>query len=83
MKFSEMSYQRPDLEEVKAGMKVLTTRLKEAKSYEEARAVFLEKEEKEKVTDTMATLAYVRHSIDTRDAFYNAEIEFWDVQKRI
>ena len=73
-----MSYQRPDPEAVKAGMAGLTKRLREAAGYEEARAVFLEKEEKEKAVDTMAALAYVRHSIDTRDEFYDEEIKFWD-----
>ncbi len=78
MKFSEMKYTRPDSEEVKAEQQKLTERLRNAQSYEEARAIFLEKEEKEKVVDTMATLAYVRHSIDTRDEFYDGEIDFWD-----
>ena len=78
MRFSEMPYKRPDPEAVKAGMSALTERLKAAKSYAEARAIFLEKEEKEKQVDTMGTLAYVRHSIDTRDEFYDGEIEFWD-----
>ena len=78
MKFSEMAYTRPDPEAVKAKLKDLTERLTNAKSYAEARAIFLEKEEEEKVVDTMGTLAYVRHSIDTRDEFYDGEIEFWD-----
>ena len=78
MKFSEMPYKRPDPDAVKAEYRALTERLKNAVSYEEARAAFLEKEEKEKLVDTMGTLAYVRHSIDTRDEFYDAEIEFWD-----
>ncbi|MBQ5535643.1 MAG: M3 family oligoendopeptidase [Oscillospiraceae bacterium] len=78
MKFSEMPYTRPDAEAVKAGMTELTERLKKAQSYAEAREAFLEKEEKEKLVDTMSTLAYVRHSIDTRDEFYDGEIEFWD-----
>ena len=78
MKFSEMPYTRPDPEAVKAGLQQLTERLRNADSYEAARAVFLEKEEKEKTVDTMGTLAYIRHSIDTRDEFYDGEIEFWD-----
>ncbi len=78
MKFSEMPYERPDAEAVKAELTALTQRLKDAESYEEARRVFLEKEEKEKAVDTVSTLAYVRHSIDTRDEFYDGEIEFWD-----
>ena len=78
MKFSEMPYKRPDPEELKAELQGWTQRLKAAKSYEEARAVFLEKQEKEKHPETMATLAYIRQSIDTRDAFYNKEKDFWD-----
>ena len=78
MKFKEMPYRRPDPEELKSNYRDLTERLKNAASYAEARAVFLEKEEKEKEPDTMGTLAYVRHSIDTRDEFYDGEIEFWD-----
>ena len=78
MKFSEMPYKRPDPEELKAELQGWTQRLKAAKSYEEARAVFLEKQEKEKHPETMATLAYIRQSIDTRDAFYNEEKDFWD-----
>ena len=78
MKFSEMSYTRPDPEAIKRALQALTGRLTAARSYEEARAVFLEKEEKEKEVQTLGTLAYVRHSVDTRDAFYDGEIKFWD-----
>ena len=78
MKFSEMPYVRPDAEKVKKDLQDLTERLRNAKSYEEAHDVFLEKEKKEKYVDTMGTLAYVRHSIDTRDEFYDGEMEFWD-----
>ena len=43
-KFSEMVYKRPDLDEVKGKLTALTERLKNAKSYDEAKADFLEKE---------------------------------------
>jgi oligoendopeptidase, M3 family len=78
MKFREMPYTRPDPEQIKSEYRGLTERLAKAQSYEEARAVFLEKEEKEKIVDTMAVLASVRHSIDTRDEFYDGELKFWD-----
>ena len=78
MKFSEIPYQRPDPEKVIAELKTLTRRLKDAQSYEEARAVFLEYEEKGKTVSTQSSLAYIRQSIDTRDEFYNAEKDFWD-----
>ena len=78
MKFSEMPYKRPDAEEIINEIRALTERLKNAQSYEEARAVFLEYEEKGKVVDTTITLAYVRQSIDTCDEFYSEEKDFWD-----
>ena len=78
MKFSEMPYKRPDPDAMKQALSERTEQLKNAKSYAEAKAVFLEKEELEKSVGTMGTLAYVRHSIDTRDAFYDGEKAFWD-----
>lgn len=78
MKFSEMPYQRPDLEQLKAKQAGLNQRLKDAKSYEEAKAVFLEDQENGKLLQTLYTLASVRHSIDTRDEFYNGEELFWN-----
>ena len=78
MKFKEMKYERPDPAEVKAQLKALTERLKAAKSYEEARAVFMDKEKKKLRVATMAELAAIRHSIDTRDEFYDGESKFWD-----
>ena len=78
MKFSEMKYVRPDLDGVKAVISGLTLRLKEAKDYGEARAVFLEKDREERRISTQSNLAYIRHSIDTRDAFYDAEVKFWN-----
>ena len=78
MKFSEMPYERPDLEQLKAKQTELTEKLKNAKSYQEAKAVFLEQEKESKHIQTLATLASVRHSIDTRDEFYNGEETFWN-----
>ena len=78
MKFSEMPYERPDLDAFKGRMTGFTGRLKAAGSYEEAKAVFLEKEEADKHVETMATLAQVRNTIDTRDEFYDGEMNFWN-----
>ncbi len=78
VKFKDMQYERPDLEDLKTQMAGLIRRLKEAGSYAEAKAVFLEKEAHEKHVNTLATLASVRHSIDTRDQFYDGEEKFWD-----
>ena len=78
MKFHEMPYARPDLEQVKGQLAGLTRRLKEAAGYDQAKAVFLEKEQAQRHLYTAQTLAHIRHSIDTRDAFYDGEMKFWN-----
>ena len=78
MKFHEMPYRRPDLDGIKAQLSELTQRLRGAASYDEAKAVFLEKEQAVKHLRTMTTLAHIRHSIDTRDEFYDGEMKFWN-----
>ena len=78
MKFRQMPYQRPDLERVKGQLSQLTDRLKAAGSYEQAKEVFLEKEQAQKHLRTAQTLANIRHSIDTRDPFYDGEMKFWN-----
>ena len=64
MKFSEMPYARPDLDAVKQQFADLRTRLESAKSYAEAREIFLEEETLNKHVDTAAQLASVRNSIE-------------------
>ncbi len=81
MKFSQMTYERPDVESIKAQLTDLITRLEKAESYEEARTVFLEENTLEKHVDTMMTLANVRHSINTEDEFYNEEMKFCDASE--
>ena len=78
MKFHEMPYQRPNLEEVKNVLSGYIQRLKDAADYEQAKAVFLEFERYNEHVGTMGTLAHVRHSIDTRDEFYDGEEKFWN-----
>ncbi len=78
MKFSDMPYERPDIEKAFAEADALVEKLSKALSFEEADAVFLEKEKFYGHIDTMATLASTRHSIDTRIEFYDQENTFWD-----
>ena len=76
MKFSDMTYTRPDLEAAKAAISAHTDALNRAESYEEARAAFLKLQELHSHLYTADTLAYVRHTIDTRDAYYDEEARF-------
>ena len=78
MKFSEMTYTRPDPAASKQRLSALTAELKAAKSYEKARKVFLSQQELMSHISTAATLASIRHSIDTRDEFYDGEEKFWN-----
>lgn len=78
MKFSEMPYQRPDLQQLKDQLAALTARLQSAADYQAARAVFLETETLAKHIHTLQSLSHIRHTIDTRDAFYDGEERFWN-----
>ena len=78
MKFWDMPYERPDGEAVKQKLAELTEQLKSAASYEQARALFMEVEHESNHFTTMAQLASVRHSIDTRDKFYDDEETYFN-----
>lgn len=78
MKFSQMKYNRPDIEDVKAKLEALTEQLKSADTYEKAKQAFLEKDMLERKFSTQNVLAEIRHSIDTRDSFYDEEVNFWN-----
>ena len=76
MKFSEMPYERPDLEDMKKQMAGLVGELKEARGYEAARAVFMKMEVLEKHIRTKHSIAKIRYDIDTRNKFYEEEVNF-------
>ncbi len=78
MKFSEMPYARPDTDDLRHRLETLTAALLAAKTYEEAKQVFLEEEKLSSHIQTLYALAYIRHSINTKDAFYDGELQFWN-----
>ena len=78
VKFSQMLYTRPDMDEVKRRVAALTEQLRAASDYAAAKEAFLAKQTLDKHVATLATLASIRHSIDTRDAFYDGEKKFWN-----
>ena len=78
MKFKDMPYERISVESIKEEMKALIQKLKEAKDFEEAEALFLENEKLQGHVFTMSSLAQVRHSIDTEDKFYDEEENYWN-----
>ncbi len=78
MKFSEMPYERVDLEALGKQLDELTEKVKSATTAEEVIEAYREQERISKHLNTMASLAYVRNSIDTRDEFYDKEQTFYD-----
>ncbi len=78
MKFKEMQYERISVESIAEAEKRLTQALREAKSFAEAEAAFLEEDQLSRHISTMSALANIRHSIDTEDKFYDAEENYWN-----
>ena len=78
MKFKEMQYERISVESIAEEEKKLIKALKEAKSFAEAEAAFLEKDKLSGHVSTMSALASIRHSIDTTDKFYDDEQNYWN-----
>ena len=78
MKFSEIEYVRPDIDSIRAETDRQIAKFKNASSAAEQIDVIFEHEASSKKYSTMATVASIRNSIDTRDEFYEKEIEYID-----
>ena len=78
MKFSELPYIRPDLDQLRAQCDALCVRFENAASAEEQITAYQDFEELSKDVMTNLTIASIRHTVDTRDEFYNAENDFSD-----
>ncbi|MGN0444466.1 MAG: M3 family oligoendopeptidase [Acutalibacteraceae bacterium] len=78
MKFSEMKYVHPDIDVAKAKIEELIEKFVGAETFEEADKIFHEYDKYSDSLMTSYTLAYIRHSINTLDEYYNAEQQFMD-----
>ena len=78
IKFRDIPYERPDTDSIKAQIQELTDILKASGSYGEARDAFLRKDALMRHVTSVATVAQIRHSIDTTDRFYDEEELFWN-----
>lgn len=78
MKFNEFKYERPDLEIFKKQMEDLIETLNGDVTVEQECAIVHEVFELQEELDTMVTLVSIRHSIDTKDDFYEKEQDFFD-----
>lgn len=76
-KFADIRYERPNVEQIKADMAAYMAAFKGAKTYEEARALFMENNRAGERLSTMYTVASIRNTIDTTDKFYEDEMNFF------
>ena len=65
VKFSEMHYERPDMDTLKAKLQEAVSNISEAQSYEEVRRICFEIQEQRKELYTLSSIAHVRNTIDT------------------
>ena len=78
MKFQDFKYERPDFDSHKAKMTDLVTEFKAAGSAAEQLEIFKKINVLRSSVSTMGTLASIRHSVNTKDDFYDAENTYWD-----
>ena len=78
MLFSDMPYLRPDMDLLREKIEEHTEELKNARSFGEADKAFVALEKVFSGVETVVTLCFIRHSVDTEDAFYAAEKEYLD-----
>ena len=78
MKFSEMPYERADIQASCKTIQAAAETVRHAGTAAEALAQYeVFKAEAMRVL-TMQSLSYVRHTVDTRDPFYDAENDYYD-----
>ena len=78
MKFTEFPYVRPDLTAAMAKLDELAKTIREAQDAAAAKDAFLAYEEIAKEVGSAHAISSVRHTVNTKDAFYNEENAFWD-----
>lgn len=78
MKFSEMPYKRPSLEEIRKLGEEALNKIENATCAQDVIDTYMVIEKYSEEISTMGSLSYVRYTIDTRDEFYSAENDFYD-----
>lgn len=76
IRFSEIPYQRPDMEALKTTVEEATRKVREAKSSAEIREAYFAVQEKEQDADTLWVVCHIRNTIDTTDEFYDSEMKW-------
>ena len=79
-KFPELPYERPDLDEMKTFLREARPRVENAGNLQDVLDVVNETEKRGDRIKHLYTLAYFRNTLNTTDAFYEAEIQWWNDQ---
>lgn len=83
MKFTEMPYERVDMEKACARIKELTAQFRAATSGEEQFEIHKKYYELMNEVNTLSTIAHIRQNVDTTDEFYDKEKDFYDEQSPV
>ena len=75
-KFSTLAYKRPDLEARRVQLAAWKDAVERAENYEALRGLLFEMDRVNGELFTQDSIANIRHTLDTRDAFYEAEIGY-------
>lgn len=75
-KFGTLEYKRPDFEAIGAFAEQMTEKVQKAASYEELKALMREIERVSNDWNTDCVIASIRHTLDTRDEYYEKEDEY-------
>lgn len=78
MKFNEMEYIHLDIEKLREKICNTVEKFKSAKTFSEADSAFAQYGRLSDTVETQTALAYIRHTVNTLDTFYDKEQEFLD-----
>lgn len=78
MKFNEMEYVHLDIDNISGQICDIVEKFKSAKTFAEADLAFSEYGRLSDTVETQMALAYIRHTVNTLDEFYDKEQEFMD-----
>ena len=79
-RFSEIQYVRPDLAAYREELLAHVEKVKNAKSWEELKAEWLAHSVKSMEIMTMRSVASIRNTVDTTDAFYDGEMRYFHAE---
>ena len=79
-KFTELAYERPDLESLKKTVADMTEKIGQAKNAETVLDIIMDYDRLSRHYMTLFTIAQIRNTINTKDEFYDQEIEWLSEQ---